>query len=226
MKTRIRGFDVHDCEQRSEDWTALRLGRVCASRAHAMLATIQKGESAGRRNLRAQIVLERLTGRSHEKQFQSQAMLDGQEREGAAVALYEAITGVLLQRVGFVSHPDLLAGASPDGIVGNWESFVEVKSPIAATHLDYLKTGKVPDEYWKQMLHLAWLTEMTSAAFVSYQPDFPLSLQLKIAPVTFTPAHILKHDVDVRVFLKEVENELEALLTLTNLPGQLRAAVA
>lgn len=219
-----RRFIVHDCEQRSEAWYAVRLGRVCGSHAAAMLATIQKGEAAGRRNLRAQLVLERLTSHSQERQFQSQAMLDGLEREAAAVALYEADRGVLLQRVGFVAHADLLAGASPDGIVGDFESFVEVKSPIPATHLDYLKTGRVPDEYYKQMLHLAWLTDMYAGTFVSYQPDFPTSLQLKIVPVPFTSAQLAEHDDKVKAFLGEVERELETLLTLTNLRGTLAAA--
>lgn len=221
------GVIVHDVEQRTEAWHALRLGRVCGSRAHDMLATTRSGgEAAGRRNLRAQLVLERLTGRTHERVFQSQAMLDGIEREESALALYQAATGMLLQPVGYVSHDTLQAGASPDGVFPEWDGFVEVKSPIPATHLDYLKSGTVPDDYHKQMLHLAWLLGVHVGDFVSFQPDFPEPLRLKVTRVTFTDAQLEQHEKAVRVFLFEIERELDALNTMFNLTQQLKAAVA
>src|SRR3990167_3274253 len=49
---------VHDVLQRSPEWQALRLGNLTGSSAAAMLATIQKGEAAGRRDLRARLVLQ------------------------------------------------------------------------------------------------------------------------------------------------------------------------
>lgn len=219
---------VHDVEQRSPEWHALRLGRVCASKAADMLAVRPSDgkPAAGRNNLRVQLVLERVTGRSQERNVQTQAMLDGVEREDAALALYQAETGSLLQKVGFVSHPELMAGASPDGVLGSWERFVEVKAPIPATHLETLRTSRVPDDYLKQMLHLAWLTDMRAGDFVSYQPDFPDVLRLKILPVTFTPAQLDEHGAKVRIFLKEVDLETDAIRTMANLKGQLQAALA
>ena len=189
-----------------------------------MLATIQKGEAAGRRNLRAQLVLERLTGKPQERTYQSQAMLDGIEREQAALEAYEALCGRLLRSVGFVSHPTLLTGASPDGILGEWESFVEIKSPIAATHLDTIKTHRVPDEYVKQMRHLAWLTGMRRGIFVSFHPEFPDYLQLRVIPVTFGEPEIAAHGKAVEVFLAEVDQEVSALRTLTDMHGTLPEA--
>lgn len=208
-------FLEHDVDQRSPEWQALRLGRVCGSRAHEMLATIKTGEAAARRNLRTQLVLERLTGRPQERNFQSQAMQDGIEREEAALALYEAVSGKILRRPGYVSHTELMAGASPDGVRGEWEFFVEVKAPIPATHLEYLKTGKVPDEYWKQMLHLSWLTTCEHGVFVSYQPDFPPDLQLKIVSVEFGPLKWIEHERAVKAFLAEVDQELATLKTIS-----------
>src|SRR5688572_6380737 len=77
----------HDVEQRSEAWGKLRLGRVTASRSSDMLAKNRDGKwAAGRRNLLVQLLLERLTGRSHERQFQSGPMQDGVTREQDAIA--------------------------------------------------------------------------------------------------------------------------------------------
>jgi hypothetical protein len=40
--------------------------------------------------------------------------------EADAFAAYEAATGNLARRVGFLAHPELMAGCSPDGEVGNF----------------------------------------------------------------------------------------------------------
>ena len=56
---------VHDCAQRSDAWLTARLGKLNASRAGDMLATLKNGsEAASRRDLRVQLCLERLTGQS------------------------------------------------------------------------------------------------------------------------------------------------------------------
>ena len=55
---------IHDCEQRSPEWYAVRAGRLTGSCAVDMLATVKtKGaEAAARRDLRYRLVVERLTG--------------------------------------------------------------------------------------------------------------------------------------------------------------------
>lgn len=218
-------FVVHDVAQRSPEWHALRCGRLCGSRAADMLATIKTGEAAARRNLRAQLVLERLTGKPQDRTYQSQAMLDGIEREQAALEAYEALSGRLVRSVGFVSHPELMTGASPDGILGEWDWFVEVKCPIPATHLEAIRQRVVPDEYRKQMRHLAWLTDMRRGDYVSFHPDFPEHLQLVVLPMTFHPIDLGEHGLAVVALLTEVDREMSALATITDLRGTLTAAV-
>ena len=58
----MRNFAIVAASQRSEPWFQARLGRLTGSRASDMLASIHKGEAAARRDLRSQLVLERLTG--------------------------------------------------------------------------------------------------------------------------------------------------------------------
>ena len=43
---------LHYIAQRSPEWHALRLGRLCASDAKAMLATVKSGEAADRKSTR------------------------------------------------------------------------------------------------------------------------------------------------------------------------------
>lgn len=222
----MRTFRIIDAEQRSPAWVAARLGRLTGSRASDMLATIKSGEAAGRRNLRTQLVLERLTGKSQENGFCSPAMQQGMAREDDAAALYEALTGEVLSRSGFLAHASLMAGCSLDGHIGDFEGLVEVKSPIPATHLDYLKTGIVPGEYAKQILHAFWLTGAQWCDWLSYNPDFPDPLRVRLVRIERDEAAIDEYDKKVRAFLAEVDREVEAVRTITNPARVLREVLA
>lgn len=179
-----------------------------------MLATIQKGEAAGRRNLRAQLVLERLTGKSAERSFESQAMKDGVERESDALLMYEMLTGQIVTRTGFLAHDSLLAGCSLDGHIGDFEGIVEAKSPIAATHIDYLKSGNVPGHYLSQIHHCLWIAGSAWCDWLSYQPDFPEGLQVKMVRVMRDEAVIEEYEKKARAFLAEIDQEVSWLMSL------------
>src|SRR3990167_3580010 len=109
-------YTIHTCEQRSSEWQALRLGRGTRSRAADMLAMLKSGgEGAGRRDYRVDLVLERITGKAQENGFTSKDLQRGIEREPEALLRYEALTGALVRRTGFLSHDSLMAGAALGG---------------------------------------------------------------------------------------------------------------
>lgn len=201
------------CEtQRTPEWVKARLGRLTSTCADAMLANGRGGaESVQRRNLRIRLVLERLTGKSGEKEFLSQAMKDGQDREVEAVGVYEAISGRLLNTTGFVAHDSLMAGCSPDGYLGDFEGIVEIKSPIPATHFDYLRSGTVPTDYLRQIQHALWVTGAQWCDWLSYQPDFPEPLRVKMVRIERDETQMKAYELLVRQFLAEVDKEYAAL---------------
>ncbi len=207
-------FTVLDAPQRSEPWFTARLGRLTGSRAADMLATIKSGEAAARRNLRVQLVLERLTRRSQENGYQSPAMLQGIAREPDAYALYENLTGRILTRTGFICHDTLAAGCSLDGHVGDFEGIIEIKAPTASTHLEYLKTGVIPGEYAKQIAHGLWITGAQWCDWLSYNPDFPEALQSKLVRVERDYALIRAYEKAVLEFLDEVDREEDQVRSL------------
>lgn len=207
-------FTVIDCEQKSPEWYLARSGRLTSSVAADMLATIKTGEAAARRNLRVKLALERITGRSLERDFQSQAMRDGNEREADAYAAYEALTGTLLERTGFIQHPTLMAGCSLDGWADGGRRIIEIKCPTHAVHLKYLQTGRIPDDYEKQMLHSMWITGAESCAWMSYQPDFPEHLRVKLVNVSRNPEAIQFYEDKATAFLAEVEAEVAQIRSL------------
>jgi hypothetical protein len=222
----VKAFTVIECQQRSEEWVKARLGRLCGSRASDMLATRQDGKpAAGRANLRTQLVLERLTGKPQESTYQSPAMQAGVENEADALLLYEALTGQLVERTGFLSHNAMLAGCSLDGHVGDFEGIVEAKCPLPATHLEYIRSGKVPGDYQKQILHSLWITGAQWCDWLSYQPSFPEHLQVRIVRIERNEVAIDEYEQKARLFLAEVERDIETLNTMTNMRRTLSLVV-
>jgi hypothetical protein len=205
-------------DQRSPEWIAARLGRLTGSRAADMMATIKTGEAAGRRNLRVQLVLERLTGVSQENGYVSRDMQYGLDREADAFGAYEALTGQLAQRVGFCAHDDLPAGCSLDGQVDDFAGILEVKCRRSANHLAFLKTGEVPSDARWQVLHNLWISGAPWCDYVSFDDRFPAPLRLKIARVHAADVDLVAYELAVRLFLEEVDRELQAVVALCAAP--------
>lgn len=205
---------IFDHPQRSEQWFACRLGRLTASRADDMLATVQKGEAAARKKYKTQLILERLTGKPQESTYVSPAMQTGIDREEEARELYEALTGTLVQQSGFLAHPDLMVGCSLDGHLGDFDGIVEIKAPEAHTHLEYLQTGKVPLKYWRQVVHALWLSGAAWCDWFSYHPDFPEPLRTKIVRIPRNEAEIASYEIMAKAFLAEIDREVAAVRLL------------
>jgi predicted phage-related endonuclease len=206
---------VVSCVQKSPEWFAARLGRLTSSCASDAFATIKKGESAGRRNLRIRLVLERLTGKSQETGFTTFDMERGAALEDEARRAYEARTGTLIDTVGFISHDVLMAGCSPDGLTD--DGIIEIKCPKAATHLEYL-SGGLPGEYLTQITHTLWITGKAWGDFVSYHPEFPEHLRLKVTRISAANLDFTAYELAVRLFLSEVDKEYAVVAALGREP--------
>lgn len=202
---------IINCEQRSDEWFKARLGRLTSSRASDAFATLKsgKGEAASRRNLRVSLALERLTGQPCEDRYSNKHMDRGVELEPEAVAVYEATKGVFVERVGFISHDELMAGYSPDGLVEP-DGLIECKAPIPAVHLGYFRDG-IPSDYLTQIRHALWMTGRAWADFVSYCTAFPEDMQLYVKRVYALDLDIPGYERDVRAFLADVDKELDAI---------------
>ncbi len=207
-------FQIIDVPQRSIEWFAARAGRLTGSAAGDMLATIKSGEAAARRNLRTKLVVERLTGNPEEGGFVSPAMQWGIEKEADAFAAYEAHTGNMVRRTGFLSANDVMAGCSLDGDVENFAGIVELKCPLSSTHLSYIKSGGVPANHLPQLLHNLWISGAQWCDFVSFDPRFPPHLQLFICRVPRVEMEVRSYGGAAERFLAEVDAELDGLSAL------------
>lgn len=201
---------IIDFPQGSPEWLESRAGKVTASRIADVMAKIKTGEAAARRDYRAQICAEILTGRPQEDAFVSGAMQWGIDTEPLARDAYEATEGVLVDQVGLVLHPTIgRSAASPDGLAG--EGLLEIKCPKTATHLQYLLSGEVPKEYHPQILWQMACTETPWCDFVSFDPRLPESMQLFKVRFLRDDKRIAEIEAEVIGFLAEVDAVVEKL---------------
>jgi hypothetical protein len=215
---------LHTCAQRTPEWLALRAGKLTGSCAKDMLAKIKSGESAARRDLKFKLIAERLSGVSQEDGYVNAAMQWGITHEAEAIRAYESSRGVLVDPIGFVEHDTLAAGTSPDGFV-NDDGIVSIKCPKTATHIGYLRSGFEPAEHVAQNTHELWLTGRQWIDFVSFDPRLPAALQLFVLRVTRNQWDIDAYELAVNDFLTEVDTELAAIRTLTNLTTVLEESI-
>lgn len=206
MNLMANNMRVIDCEQGTAQWLDVKRGKISASRIAEVMDYLKKGgEGASRRNYRAELLAERLTGRS-EDHYVSPEMEWGTEFEPQARAAYEMANDVMVEQVGFVLHPVFdFAGSSPDGLVGN-DGYVEFKCPKTTTHLKWMQVGVVPEEHQGQCLFNMRCEERNWSDFVSYDPRLPEGLRIFIARMDRDEERISRIDDEVCKFHGEVED--------------------
>lgn len=124
---------IHYCEQRSDEWMALRAGRMTASNA-ATIAANGKGLETYIYTLLA----EKYSGNKGES-YLSKDMERGVEMEDQARMTYE-IEHDKVDEVGFIEM-DEYTGASPDGLVGE-DGGIEIKCVNDTNYFRVLVDGE------------------------------------------------------------------------------------
>lgn len=192
--------------QRVPAWYEARLGKVTASRINDVMSS-----GKGRETYMIQLLAERLTGEPLES-FTTDAMQHGIDNEAAARAAYEARSGEFVTEVGFIQHPTILmAGASPDGLVGD-DGLIEIKCPNTNTMVNYwLDENMLPTKYINQMQWQMACTGRRWNDFVAYDPRLPERLQLLVIRLHRDDTRISIMEDAVIEFLDQVDNRVKQL---------------
>lgn len=186
---------IHYVLQRSQEWYAVKCGKIGASSIKDVLS---KGTT--RNTYMMRLLAERLSGIPQET-YCNGAMQWGIDNEEFARNTYEMETGNTVQQVGFVELDEFI-GCSPDGLVGG-DGLVEIKCPNSSTHLTYILAGKMPAEYVLQVQTQLWITERLWCDFVSFDPRIP-SRPFWTIRVNRDEKKITEINSGVKVFLTEL----------------------
>lgn len=179
--------------QGSDEWHRQRLGKFNASRISELMTSGRKkdeyfgktalsyiNEVAAERNLDPEMV-------ANEDEFwiyrelvevSNRYVRWGSEHEDEAREIYETRHGVTVEQVGSVDHPDIDNYAcSPDGLVVESNSGIEIKCPLPKTYWEWYNTihdaeslkAVKPEYYWQVMAQID-ICELDYVDFVPYCP--------------------------------------------------------
>lgn len=203
----------HQCVQGSDEWHALRLGKITGSRFGDVLAKGRAGDSFGAtaEAYAIEILCERFTGIAQD-QLKLRETEWGKEHESAARLAYCLFAGVSIDQVGFAVHGTMHdVGVSVDGLVGK-RGLIEIKCPFnSRNHLKVMKHRRVPSEYRPQVQGGLWVLERDWTDFVSYDPRMPAEFSLCVIRVERDEEYIEALEERCRSFMSFIDNYHTAL---------------
>jgi hypothetical protein len=116
--------------------------------------------------------------------FVNAAMKFGTEQEPLARVAYEALTGNLVEEVGFITSDCGLYGLSPDGLIGD-DGVLEIKTMVSSDTLFTAVADGDISAYLDQCNGYLWMLGRQWVDLVLWAPDLePLGLQMTIRRIT------------------------------------------
>lgn len=162
---------VHNVEQGTPAWLKLRLGVPTASEFDNLLTPEFKSRRGSQTwSTYVATKLAEATLGYPLRDLGAFSTEQGHLREEDAVPWYGFEYEVEVQRVGFITTDDGLAGCSPDGLIGA-DDGLEVKCPQPVKHFSYLIAGEVPKDYRPQVHGSLYVTGRKRWHFLSYHHD-------------------------------------------------------
>jgi len=173
---------IHEVEQNTPEWFALRLGIPTASVFSKLLTS--KGEpSKSADDYAAGLAADLRAGEETEKWEGNQWTERGHEIEIAARAWYSLEYDADIRQVGFVTDDNLRYGCSPDGMLGD-DGLIEIKSLMGKNHVKavayFSKYKKPPPEYIAQVQGQMLVCERDWCDLVFHHPLVRPTLVIRI----------------------------------------------
>lgn len=197
---------IYDMPQGSEEWLAIRRGKVTASKFATVLANGRGGKgdpSVTRRKYMLTLISDRIGGAPSDG-YSNRHMERGKDMEAEALKLYHALHAPPI-RVGFVERNDDV-GCSPDAFVGD-AGMVQVKTALPDIQLERVLKPALPSEHVCQVQGELWVCEREWSDFVSYWPGLPLM----VVRVYRDETAIKSIEFGVEMFLNEMHELMQQL---------------
>jgi len=160
--------------QGSEEWHALRCGKLTASEMKLILTPTLKTASNDKERAHLHELLAQRITKYVEPSYVSDDMLRGMSDEIECRALY-AKHFVPVTECGFITNDQwgFAIGYSPDGLVGD-DGLIECKYRRAKYQIETIVSGEMPDEYMLQCQTGLLVTQRKWLDFVSYSGGLPM----------------------------------------------------
>ncbi|MCT9125371.1 lambda exonuclease family protein [Cupriavidus gilardii] len=165
---------IHRAPQGSPEWHAARAGCITASNFKLARQRLKTGPNKGdyteaAKDYAFRVAIERISGTALDEGFETWQMKRGHELEPEARRAHEAMTGALVEEVGFVTTEDRLFGASADGFIDD-DGGAEYKCFIAPDKLRSILLSGDTTDVIDQCDGGMWITGRTYWDFCLYCP--------------------------------------------------------
>lgn len=212
-----------DVEQGTDEWRALRAGKITASRCKdardykALTKALEKeGRTRGDPSAKllgyaAQVAVERIAGRPIDQGFESWQMREGHVQEPECRIAYELRTGNTVVEVGSIATDDDVFLYSPDGLVDE-DGLVEIKTLLSADRICTIVGDGDISDFVDQCNFGLWLTGRKWIDLCIWVPALAeIGLDLTVHRITRDDDAIADMERDL-VDFAEMVNELERKL--------------
>lgn len=173
---------IHDVEQGSPEWLALRCGVPTAS-DHSCIFTASKADLSASVDPYIAELIDEIARPMSERSADEQAAVfsgnrhteRGHDLEPKARNWFRKVKGMDARQVGFVTNDDGTLGCSPDSLIflGDIpESGLEIKAPEGKKHALWMLRGTLPDEHKQQVHGSMVVTGLRSWWFMSHCPGY------------------------------------------------------
>lgn len=163
-------IEVHDMEQGTPEWFAVRLGLPTASCFATIMAKGRSGgDSKTRQTYLYKLAGERLTGDPMDS-FSNHHTERGHAMEPEARQLYAFMQDAEPELVGFITNGN--KGCSPDSLIGA-NGMLEIKTKLPHLMLAVLEANEFPSEHRAQCQGQLWVAEREWVDLVCYWPKLP-----------------------------------------------------
>lgn len=197
----------HFIEQRSEAWYQIKTGKISGTKFSDLMA----GENTKTyKDLVLTISSQIITGEINEESYTNAIMERGIEMEDYAAGAYETDMEEKLEEIGFIEPEEDdefygVVGVSPDRLISEKKGLVEIKCPLAKTHLSYIKRNELPAVYKHQVQGQLFVSKYEYCDFVSYFPNMKLFVY-RVYPDKNLHEEYCER---LRKFITEVKREIE-----------------
>ena len=202
---------ISDCIQLSDEWFTEHAGIPGASSMDKIITSTGK-RSTQRKDYMYKLAAESLLG-VREAGYTNAAMEEGTAREEESRDCFAFLMDMDVHQVGMCYKDEQKKYlCSPDGLIVDpvmgVTSGLEMKNPLAKTHVEYLDNLGLPTKYFVQVQASLFITGLQKWYFMSYYPDLDPFI-LSVLP-----------DLE---FHKKLENELNTFCAeLAQLIGRLK----
>jgi hypothetical protein len=167
-------FEFINVEQNTDEWYALRAGKLTSSNLSNVMANLGKAFGEPAKKYAVNIAIEQITGNPISSNYSNDHMERGHEQEPIARNLYEQELFCEVTNGGFFDGGFI--GCSPDGLLE--DGVIEIKSVIPSVHFANIKRGSVDPAYKWQCIGNLQYTGREWLDFISFCADFPEDKQL------------------------------------------------